>query len=299
MNIRIGTNEPEGTFNIEGKALAEILQAAGIGEVEIVESVSASVENARRLGTGELQFGFMAANWIGRALRGEPPFTAPIAIRMASPANAGPMFFVVRRDSGLSTIDDLRGCRVSVGPEAGGMVQHMHSILNALGMGFEAIRPVYLNFSEGAAALEAGEVDVQWQCPVPNRVMTELAERVDVRVLRYSPGQLATVLKSVPFYRRAVLYRDAFRGLSGDSDQVGVLNVLATHENVDADLVRKVVAAMVEGADVLAKKQPLYRGLAELYAPLRTQGASALEPGGVALHPGALAAYRAAGLLNG
>ena len=34
------------------------------------------------------------------------------------------------------------------------MVQHMHSILNALGMGFEAIRPVYLNFSEGAAALE-------------------------------------------------------------------------------------------------------------------------------------------------
>ena len=299
MKIRIGTNEPEGTFNIQGKALAEMLQAAEVGEVEIVESVSASVENAKRLGAGDLQFGFMAANWIGRALRGEPPFTVPIAIRMASPANAGPMFFVVRQDSGLSTIDDLRGRRVAVGPEGGGMVQHMHSILNALGMGFEAIRPVYVNFAEGATALEAGEVDVQWQCPVPNRVMTELAQRVDVRVLRYAPGQLATVLKSVPFYRRAVLYRDAFRGLSGDSDQVGVLNVLATHERVDPGLVRRVVATMVEGAEALAKKQPLYRGLADLYAPLRTQGASALEPGGVALHPGAVAAYRAAGLLKG
>lgn len=297
MKIRIGTNEPGGTFNTQGKALAEMLLSAGVADAEIVECVSASVENARRLGAGDLQFGFMAANWIGRALRGESPFTAPIAIRMASPANAGPMFFVVRRDSGLSTIDDLRGKRVAVGPEGGGMVQHMHSILDALGMGFGAIRPVYVNFAEGAEALIAGEVDVQWQCPVPNKVMTDLAERVDVRVLQYAPGELATVLKAVPFYRRAVLYRDAFRGLPRDCDQIGVLNVLATHESVDADLVRRVVAAMVANADVLAKALPLYRGLADLYAPLKTKGAGALEPGGVQLHPGAVAAYRAARLL--
>jgi TRAP transporter TAXI family solute receptor len=297
MKIRIGTNEPEGTFNIQGKALAALLRDAGLGEVEIVETVSASVENAKRLGAGDLQFGFMAATWIGRALRGEPPFAAPIAIRMASPANAGPMFFVVRRDSGLAAIDDLRGARVAVGPEGGGMVQHMHSILDALGMGFGAIRPVYVNFAAGAAALAAGEVDVQWQCPVPNQVMTQLAERTNVRVLHYAPGRLDTVLKAVPFYRRAVLYRDAFRGLAGDSDQVGVLNVLVTHERVETDLVREVVAAMVAGADALAQKQPLYRGLADLYAPLRTQGTRALEPGGVPLHPGAVQAYRAAGLL--
>lgn len=297
MKIRIGTNEPEGTFNIQGKALADVLRRAGIGDVEIVETVSASVENAKRLGAGELQFGFMAANWIGRALRGEPPFTAPIAIRMASPANAGPMFFVTKTESGLSTIDDLRGRRVAVGPEGGGMVQHMHSILDALGMGFQAIQPAYLNFAEGAAALAAGEVDVQWQCPVPNRVMTELAQRIDVRVLQYAPGQLASVLKAVPFYRRAVLYRDAFRGLPGDSDQVGVLNVLVTHERVDPALVRDVVAAMVDGADRLAQAQPLYRGLRALYEPLAKEGPQALQPGGVPLHPGALQAYRAAGLL--
>jgi len=106
------------------------------------------------------------------------------------------------------------------------------------------------------------------------------------------------VLKAVPFYRRAVLYRDAFRGLPGDSDQVGVLNVLATHERVDADLVRRVVSAMVANADGMAKALPLYRGLSDLYAPLRTEGASALEPGGVPLHQGAVAAYRAAGLLG-
>jgi hypothetical protein len=41
----------------------------------------------------------------------------------------------------------------------------------------------------------------------------------------------------------------------------------------------------------------LFDGLAALFEPLRSDGASALEFGGVALHPGALAAYRTAGLL--
>lgn len=297
MVIRIGTNEPEGTFNRQGRALADILREAGLGEIEIVESASASVENARRLGTGELQFGFMAANWIGRALRGEAPFAAPIAIRMASPANAGPMFFVARADSGLASFDDLRERRVAVGPKDGGMVQHVHSIFGALGVPFDAIEPVYINFAEGADALAAGKVDAQWQCPVPNQVMTDLAERIDVRVLRYGADQLDAILKAVPFYRRAVLSRHAFRGLADDSDHVGVLNVLATHERVDPVLVQRVVAAMVANAGRLAKALPLYRGLDALYEPLRTEGTKALEPGGVALHPGAVAAYRAAGLL--
>jgi hypothetical protein len=38
--------------------------------------------------------------------------------------------------------------------------------------------------------------------------------------------------------------------------------------------------------------------MTELFAPLRSDGARALEFGGVALHDGAIAAYRAAGLLQ-
>jgi len=43
---------------------------------------------------------------------------------------------------------------------------------------------------------------------------------------------------------------------------------------------------------------PLFNGIAELFEPLRSEGARALEFGGVALHAGAIAAYRAAGLLE-
>ena len=62
--------------------------------------------------------------------------------------------------------------------------------------------------------------------------------------------------------------------------------------------VHDAVAAIVAGADELGRLNPLFAGMAELFEPLATHGAAALEFGGVPLHPGALRAYREAGLVK-
>ena len=65
--IRIGTSEAGGTFHTQGLAIAEIAAAAGVTDtIEVSTSASASVGNARKLDAGDLDFGFMASNWIGR-----------------------------------------------------------------------------------------------------------------------------------------------------------------------------------------------------------------------------------------
>ena len=296
--IRIGTSETGGTFHTQGLAIAEIAAAAGVTDtIEVSTSASASVGNGRKLAAGDLEFGFMASNWIGRALNGEAPFERPIALRMASPVNLGPLFFVTLAGSGLETVADLPGKRVAVGLKDSGMVQHVHTMFRVLGISFDEFTPVYLGFADGAAALENGEIDAQFQCPIPNRVMTELSERADVRVLSHDPQGLERLMENVEFYRRVTIAKGAFRGLDRDIEQVGVLNVLVTHERVATATVRAVVAAMVDGAAALARRNPLYSGLESLYEPLRAVGASALEMGGVELHPGARQAYREAGLV--
>src|SRR5262249_22758366 len=104
MGIRIGTAERDGTFHSQGIALKAVLdQPAALAPVEVLESNSASIENANRLPPGEIDLGFMASNWIGRARTGEPPFAQPIDIRMAAPMNAGPLFFIVRAGSDIRT----------------------------------------------------------------------------------------------------------------------------------------------------------------------------------------------------
>ena len=298
MAIRIGTSERDGTFHSQGCALKAILRReARLGPIEVLESTSASVDNARRLQAGEIELGFMASNWIGRAKRGEAPFAEPVDLRMAAPMNAGPLFFIARAGSPIRAVSELRGKRVAVGLRTSGMVQHVHAIFGALGLRFSDFTPVYLDFAAGADALAAGEVDAQFQCPIPNQVMTDLAQRVDLRVLAFGPGEIETVMRAVPHYRATVMRKGAIRGLDADVAQIAVVNVLAAHARVPEPVVCDVVAAVIKQAGELARINPLFAGLQDLFAPLRLQGPAALEFDGVPLHPGALRAYREAGLL--
>jgi uncharacterized protein len=296
--VRIGTAEPDSTFLSQGFALKTVLdRVPALAPVEVSTSAHASVENANRLEAGDIDFGFMASNWIGRARNGEAPFTQNIDLRMVAPMNAGPLFFIARADSDLHTVTDLRGRRLVVGPQQSGMAQHARVILGVLGLSFADVTPIFLDFAAGAEALAHGDADAQLQCPIPNKVMTALAARVLLRVLPYAPVDLDAVLRAVPFYRRTVMRQGAIRGLDADVAQAAVVNVLVTHARVDEDKVNGVTAAIFAARDELPRLNALFDGVATLFEPLRSDGAGALEFGGVALHPGAVAAYRSAGLL--
>ena len=297
--VRVGTAEANSTFLSQGNALKAVLERhPALAPVEVSVSKTASVENANRLAANDIDFGFMASNWIGRAKNGEPPFAGQIALRMVAPMNAGPLFFIARADSALRSVADLRGRQLAVGAERSGMAQHARVILGALGMSFDDLLPVNLDFAAGADALARGDIDAQLQCPIPNAVMTALADRVALRVLPYPPGDLDKVLRAVPFYRRVTVRKNAIRGLDADVAQVAVVNVLVSHARAEANLVRTVTAAIFAAREELPRLNPLFAGLAELFEPLRRDGAGALEFGGVALHEGAIAAYRDAGLLK-
>jgi hypothetical protein len=298
VGVRIGTAERDSTFLSQGHALKTVLERnAALAPVDVSTSAHASVENANRLDAGDIDFGFMAANWIGRAKNGEAPFAKKIDLRMVAPMNAGPLFFIARAGSPLRMVPDLRGRRLVVGPEKSGMTQHARVILGALGLSFTDITPLYLDFAAGAEALIRSNADAQLQCPIPNKVMTALAERIPVRVLSFAPGDLVKLLRAVPFYRRTVMRAGAIRGLDADVAQPAVVNVLVSHSRVAEQKICDVVSAIFAARDELPGLNPLFTGLAKLFEPVRSEGVSALEFDGVALHSGAIAAYRAAGLL--
>jgi TRAP transporter TAXI family solute receptor len=299
MALRLGTSEYGGTFYTQGSAIAEFFNR-GRAEADrcIVQTSDASIHNANMLDRGELEFGFMASNWIGRAKDATPPFTRKIELRMVAPANAGPMFFVKLASSPIQTIADFIGKRIAIGTKGSGMEQHVHTIFGVLGISLDAFTPVHMGFDEGADALIAGDIDVQFQPPIPNRVMTDLSQRADVRVVPYAVSQLEKLLAAVPFYRKVTMEKGVFRGVVENITQPAVVNVLVTHERISEDIVYDMAKAIAENLDSLPRMNALFNGLKDLFEPLRTRGVVAFEFGGVPLHPGAVRAYRELGWLS-
>jgi len=300
MPIRIGTGERGGTFHTQGLALKAVLdripQTAG---VEVVESPAGiSIENANRLDAGDIDFGVISAPWVVAASQGTAPFMHAIDLRIAAPMNLGPNFFICRADSKLRKVADLRGKRVAVGMKDGGMAPHAEAVFAALGIGPGDLERVYVDFAEGAEMLATGAVDAQFQCPVPNRVINDLSERVLLRVLSYDPAHLDAALKAIPHDRRIMMKKGALRGLDQDLPQLGVLNLLVTHARTDAATVERVVRAIVLAAPELGRIDPLFAGLADLLDMFRYNSKVRPEFGGVELHPGAVRAYRELGFLR-
>ena len=299
MALRMGTSEHGGTFYTQGSAFAELFNRGRAEDQKcIVQTTDASIHNAEKLDSDELEFGFMASNWIGRAKSGTPPFTREIDLRMVAPANVGPMFFVTRADSPIQSIADFKGKRIAIGTKGSGMEQHVHTIFAVLGIEFDSFTPLNMGFAEGADELVAGNIDAQFQPPIPNRVMTDLSLRADVRVVPYAPGQLPRIVGEVPFYRGVVMEKGVFRGVVEDIAQLGVVNVLVTHARIPESIVYDMAKAIADNLDTLPNMNPLFKGLKSLFEPLRIQGRPAFEFGGVPLHPGAVRAYREAGWLN-
>lgn len=295
--MRIGTAESGSTFLSQGNALKKLLDDRGIGRpIEVVTALSASIENAQRLDAGDIQIGFTASNWIGRALRGEAPFTSKIELRMVAPANAGPLFFIALASSGLHNVADLKGKRVCVGPATSGMAQHADTMFRALGWKPGDVTIVNLDFAQGAEALKGGEVDAQLQCPIPNKVMNALDASADLRVLDWA-SDFEPLLAFQPLYWPTTIRAGKLRCVSADIRQPAVVNVIVSHSNVDAALVKSITSAVVSGASALVELEPLYDGLPDLFSRLQREGLKAFEFGGVPLHDGAVAAYREAGLL--
>jgi len=299
MAIRIGTSELGGTFYTQGQAIAEIFNRgrAAVDQCSVVTS-DASIHNAEQLDRGDLEFGFMASNWIGRAKNAAAPFTKNIAIRMVAPANAGPMCFVRLAKAPIESVADFKGKRIAIGTKGSGMEQHIHTIFDVLDISFDSFTPVHMSFVDGAEALLSGAIDVQFHPPIPNKVLADLSQREDIRVIPFGAGQLDKLIAQVPFYRPVTVEKNAFRGVLDDIIQVGVINVIVTHESVNERIVHDMAKTIADNLDTLAQINPLFKGLKSLFEPLRTQGAAAFEFGGVELHPGALKAYQEAGWLK-
>src|SRR3984893_15712290 len=95
--VRIGTAEPDSTFLSQGFALKTVLdRVPALTPVEVSASAHASVENANRLAADDIDFGFMASNWIGRAKNGDAPFAQKIDLRTVEPMNTGALLFISR-----------------------------------------------------------------------------------------------------------------------------------------------------------------------------------------------------------
>src|SRR4029453_18445541 len=160
--VTLGTATPGGGFPVYGDAVAEAINALDPALEVRTRNTKGSTENVPMLERGELDLGLVQGEVAHEALSGLG--RPPADLRILAAMYPTPGLFVVRADSPVRTIEDLRGKPVAFGARGSGLVVLARYVLDGLGLDQERdFQAVYLDRAgDGPAMVLDGRVVALW-----------------------------------------------------------------------------------------------------------------------------------------
>ena len=118
--LSIATGGTGGVYSVYGGGLANVISKNLKGYQATAETTSASVDNLLLIQDGGTDIAFTLADTAIDAVQGKEAFKEPVPLRALAQIYTNYTQVVTTRGSGIESIEDLKGKRVSVGsPNSG------------------------------------------------------------------------------------------------------------------------------------------------------------------------------------
>ena len=275
-----------------GVALGKAIGKATPDVKTSVQATKGAAENLNLLQAERGDIAFTLADALSAAWKGsdDAGFKAPLK-RLRGIAALYPNYvqIVARADSGVRSLADLKGKRVSVGVPKSGTELNARTIFAAAGLSYKDFAKVeYLPFGESIELLKNRQIDVILQSAgLGVLALRDLAASLDIVVVPIP----ADIIKKAgdPAYLPAVIPAGTYRNQAADVPTAAILNFLVTRDGVSEDVVYEVTKALWTSLDQLVAAHPAAKAIDLKHA---------LEGMPLPLHPGAQKYYREIGLLK-
>ena len=242
--VRLTTGTPGAAFYPLSQELARAWAAASPGLDVQKRNSAGSVANVEAIQAGDADVGLAFADVAYTAYVARLAKRAPEAdsLRGIAVLELAPVHVVVRRDSTVKSVADLRGCRVAVGPDGSGSAVTARIVLAALGIDLKDVRVESLRYNEAAGRLKAGTIDALF---VTGRDPVEAvrdAVSAGARLLPLAGPAIERLRHEYPFYRQTLIPGGTYPGHPDPLDTIGVDNLLVCRRGLDEALVHDLTA---------------------------------------------------------
>jgi len=256
------------------------------------ESTGGSVYNINTVRAGELEFGVAQSDWQYHAYRGTSKFEDKGAfkeLRAVFSVHPEPFTLIVKKGSGISSFEGLKGKKVNVGNPGSGQRATMEVVMEAFGMKMSDFSlAAELKGSEMAQAICDGKIEAMiYTVGHPAAAVTQAASSCDVELVSVTGAPIDKLIADNSFYRVASVPGGMYQGSPNDTTTFGVGATVITSTAVPEEVVYTVVKAVFDNFADFKKLHPAFANLNE--EQMISDGLSA------PLHPGALKYYKERG----
>ena len=278
--INVLTGGTSGVYYPLGVALSEIYAENIDGARTQVQATKASVENLNLLQTGRGEIGFSLGDSVQLAVEGDPEagFPQPLdKLRGIAAIYPNYIQIVASRESGIASLEDLKGKSLSVGAPASGTELNARAIFAAAGLSYDDLgRVEYLPFAESVELMKNRQLDATLQSAgLGVASIRDLATTTPINVVAV-PAEVVEAIGSP--YLAATIPAGTYDGQEEDVATATVGNFLITHADVPDDTACRMTELLFANLDRLRAAHA---------AAAAIDPADAQEGMPVPLHPGA------------
>ena len=304
--FRIATGGTAGTYFPIGGLIANAIsnppgsracdQGGSCGAPGLVATALASngsVANINGIAGGSIESGFSQSDVAYWAFTGSGVFEGKPAVEgLRTIANLYPesIHLVARADSGIESVSDLKGKKVSLDEPGSGTLVDARLILEAFGLSESDIEPEYLKPNQAADLMRDGNMDAFFFVGgFPAGAIAELATSRDIKLVPISGPEAEGVIEEYGFFATNTVPAGTYEGVNEDVETLAVGAQWVTGADQDEELIYQITKALWNENS----RKLLDSGHAK-GKEIRLE--TALDGVGVPLHPGAARYYREAGL---
>ena len=292
--VSIGTGGVTGVYYPTGGAICRLVNKdrKSHGIRCSAESTGGSVYNINTVRAGELEFGVAQSDWQYHAYRGTSKFEDKGAfkeLRAVFSVHPEPFTLIVKKGSGISSFEGLKGKKVNVGNPGSGQRATMEVVMEAFGMKMSDFSlAAELKGSEMAQAICDGKIEAMiYTVGHPAAAVTQAASSCDVELVSVTGAPIDKLIADNSFYRVASVPGGMYQGSPNDTTTFGVGATVITSTAVPEEVVYTVVKAVFDNFADFKKLHPAFANLNE--EQMISDGLSA------PLHPGAIKYYKERG----
>ena len=289
--LTVLTGGTSGVYYPMGVALSKIYTDKIPDVRPSVQATKASVENLTLLQSGKGEIAFTLGDALAFAWAGdeEAGFKSKLT-KLRGVAAIYPNYIqvVASKESGIRTLADLKGKRLSVGAPKSGTELNARAILSAAGLTYKDLGKIeYLPFSESVELMKNRQLDATLQSAgLGVAAIRDLASSIEITVVEI-PAALVDKIGAP--YVKAAIPANTYTGQEKDVQAAAVGNYLVTRSDLPDELVYQMTKTTFEALPDLAAAHQAGKDISLQHA---------LDGMPIPVHPGAARYFKEKGLTN-
>jgi TRAP transporter TAXI family solute receptor len=275
--VNIATGNSTGVYYVVGGGLAKVINAETDLQATSAET-GASVQNIQQLVAGDYDIAFSLADTATDAVNGDGDFAGKQDVSTLGRIYSNYTQVVVQADSGIDSVEDFKGKRISTGSPQSGTEVIANRMIEAAGLKPGDVKAQRLDTTKTIDGMKDGSLDgFVWSGGLPTPALTDLFTSMGDEVEFIDVTPLLGELQEVnPVYEEATIPAETYE-LDEDVPTFAVPNLLMVRNDTPKNLACALTTLMIEEKDQLQKVHPAA-------AEISADKAAATDP--VPLHPG-------------